>query len=255
MPNIKSFQSLSTDYVNLAGLIRHLRESQFAGQLHFVSVSYEAAVQMRGSDLPIVLERSAGEFTAAAGALERLLVHAREPGGTITIYEPDEQDQPDEQNTPSASAHDDTVTTPFDIPLPEPASVAVTDWADLLDAAGKLIAGVERAVEFGGSSFESFFRTARIELGDDYPFLDPTSREMDYAEKRVILTEHPASATFVSGISECLRRVVNASAVGKENKRFRETVAIELAVAARMRANGLSDFNSQLDKIAGTRVL
>src|SRR3954452_17188785 len=158
MPNIKSFQSFSTDYVNLAGLIRHLRESQFAGQIHFVSESYEAAVQMRGSDLPIVLERSSGEFTAAAGALERLLVHAREPGGTITIYEPEEQD---EQKTPSTSAHDDTATAPFDIPVPEPAPLAVTDWADLLDAAGKLIAGVERAVEFGGSSFENFFRTAR----------------------------------------------------------------------------------------------
>jgi len=249
MPNIKSFQSLSTDYVNLAGLIRHLRESEFAGQLHFVSSSYEAAVQMRGSDVPMVLEKSSGEFKAAEGALERLLVHAREPGGTITMYEP-EQQQP-----PAPTAQEDTGGTSFDLPVPEPPPVSTTDWADLLDAAGKLIAAIERAVESSGSSFEPSFRTARIELGDDYPFLDPTSREMSYADKRVILTEHPASTTFVSGISECLRRVVNASAVGKENKRFRETVAIELAVAARMRANGLSDFNSQLDKIAGTRVL
>src|SRR3954452_3014066 len=105
MPEIKSFQSLSTDYVNLAGLIRHLRELPFAGQIHFLSVSYEATVQMRGSDVPIVLERSSGEFTTVEGAWERLMVHAREAGGTITIYETEEP------NTPSASAHDDPSTS------------------------------------------------------------------------------------------------------------------------------------------------
>jgi hypothetical protein len=118
-----------------------------------------------------------------------------------------------------------------------------------------VIGGVERAVVHVGGNFELIFRTACIKLGDDYPFLDPTTGGLTYAARTITLNDRPATNIFVTALVECLRRITNQLAIGKESKRFRETVAIELAVAARMRPKGLSQFTPQLNQIAGTRVL
>jgi hypothetical protein len=92
-------------------------------------------------------------------------------------------------------------------------------------------------------------------VGDDYPFLDPTASSFSYANGAVTLHALPDAGQYVTGVSECLRRLVNKLAIDKEGTRFRERVAVELAVAARLRANGLGEFKGQLDRIAGTRVL
>jgi len=253
MSKVKQFDSLSTSYVNLAALLRHLRQEGFFGSVHVTLNQYEAEVQINGPDDPTVSEinQSTREAEQSAGALERLLVHAREPGGVITVYQTG--DAPDaiiSEQTPEPTVESEL----FASQLSQPAEVEV-DWSDLLDSAGKVIGAVERAVKSSGADFESSFRAACIQLGDDYPFLDPTGNGLSYAAKRVTLDYQPASNVFVNGLTECLRRVINKTAIGKDSKRFRETVAIELAVAARMRPTGLSEFMSHLDQIAGTRVL
>src|SRR2546428_13575911 len=89
MGNAKQFDSLSTSYVNLAALLRYLREQDFTGSVHVVLDQYEADVYLNGPGAPTVLEIDSSTRQASQndGALERLLVHAREPGGTITVFE------------------------------------------------------------------------------------------------------------------------------------------------------------------------
>lgn len=262
MGEIKQFDSLSTSFVNLAALIRHLRNQKFEGSIHVAVEQYEAEVVLSGAGTKTVSEFDPVTRRAAQteGAMERLLVHAREPGGTITVYE----------GKPASGGHDEiksaadspvgraeattTSTSNFQLPPAVPAAEAV-DWNDLLDAGGALVGAVERAVQSLGQEFDSNFRAARIALGDDYPFLDPTGNGLTYANQIITLSAQPGSNAFVTGLSECLRRIVNKLAMGKEQKRFRETVAVELAVAARMRPSGLAKFKSHLDGIAGTRVL
>ena len=255
MGAVKQFDSLSTSYVNLAALLRHLRKENFTGSIHVVMDQYEAEVQLHGADAPSVseIDTNTRESSQTAGAMERLLVHAREPGGTIKVYDSEyaSAKAPQEQSTGAVEAE-----APVSFPsAPSSGSEAEVDWTELQDAAGKLIGAVERAVETVGADFDSSFRAARIQLGDDYPFLDPTGNGLVYANKRIVLSEQPGSQAFVSALTECMRRVVNKMAIGKDSKRFRETVAIELAVAVRLRPNGLSEFTTQLDRIAGTRVL
>lgn len=266
MSTIKKFDKLSTTYVNLAALIRHLREQEFAGTIHVIVDQYEAEVRLHAASEPTVAEidRANGRALENEGALERLMVHAREPGGTITVYAtenaPEENageeikaSAPKRHKEPGTSAFTSAFPTPAVTPAEEPQGEV--DWADLVDAGSKLIAAVERAVEHHGADFESSFRAARIQLGDDYPFLDPTTDGLSYADKTISLNDQPGVNAFVMALSECLRRVTNKLAIGKESKRFRETVAIELAVAARLRTGGLSQFTPQLSRIAGTRVL
>ena len=265
MVAVKKFDSVSTSYVNLAALIRHLREQNFAGTVHVLLPQYEAEVRLNGPGAPAVSEidpvsRRASETD---GAMERLLVHAREPGGKITVYGSDDETDAGEDeikaNADSPRQDGEVMTAPppfaFPVTAATPAPEETVDWADLLDAGGKVVGAVERAVQSIGADFESSFRAACIQLGDDYPFLDPTSNGLSYANKTITLNAEPSVNAFVTALGECMRRITNKLAIGKESKRFRETVAIELAVAARMRPRGLGRFKPQLDRIAGTRVL
>ncbi|MDQ2855276.1 MAG: hypothetical protein M3R68_03020 [Acidobacteriota bacterium] len=269
MSTVKNFKDLSTSYVNLAALVRHLREQQFAGTIHVIVDQYEAEVRLNAEGEPTVAEidRANGRASENEGAMERLLVHAREPDGKITVYaSEDAEDNSGAEGKPApanrevkrknepgaASAFTSEFPTPAAAPAEGPAEV---DWEDLLDAGGMVIGGVERAVVHVGGNFELIFRTACIKLGDDYPFLDPTTGGLTYAARTITLNDRPAANIFVTALVECLRRITNQLAIGKESKRFRETVAIELAVAARMRPTGLSQFTPQLNQIAGTRVL
>jgi hypothetical protein len=268
MSTVKNFDDLSTSYVNLAALIRHLREQEFVGTIHVIVDQYEAEVRLHAAEEPIVAEidRANGRALESEGAMERLLVHARESGGKITVYGTEETadgdpvEESEAGGTPVSRKNDPRATSAFtsEFSTPtalEPPPADEVDWADLSDAGGKLIGAVERAVNHVGADFESAFRAARIELGDDYPFLDPTTDGLTYADKTITLNDQPTASAFVAALSDCLRRVVNKLAIGKESKRFRETVAIELAVAARLRPNGLSQLTPQLSQIAGTRVL
>jgi hypothetical protein len=94
-------------------------------------------------------------------------------------------------------------------------------------------------------------------LADDYTFLDPMSGEFMYANSAVTLTAEIPAGSYASGLSEALRRVVNSVATGDRARRVRERVAVELFSVVRKRRETLhrSGFLSQLDRIAGTKVL
>jgi hypothetical protein len=131
------------------------------------------------------------------------------------------------------------------------------EWGAIVKASGELVGGVERALSGADADFESLFNGARLELADDYTFLDPTSGEFAYSNSVVTLGGSVPAAAYVSGLSETLRRVVDAVATGDRARRVRERVALELLSVARKRREILerSDFLSQLDRIAGTKVL
>jgi len=261
MGSIKQFENLSTSYVNLAALLRYLREQKFSGSIHLAMDEYEAEIFLNGSASATVFEidRESGNSSRDEGAMERVLVHAREAGGIITIYEGKVEpgSTSDLGGTASAGFCDQLPTTDT---IPD----EQIEWAELLRISGDVIAAIERAVTSVDADFHTNFRTACIALGDDYPFLDPTGGDFKYANGIVTLdvqTEEraghprsqPTASVYIKALSECLRRIVNKLAIDKEGKRFRERVAVELAVASRMRP--LGDFQSQLDRIAGTRVL
>jgi hypothetical protein len=234
------FNTLNTSYVNLAAFIRHLRESNFIGRLHVALDQYEANVFLYGKDAPSVWENdhAASRESKGEAAMQRLLVRAREPGGAITVFE---------------GSISDTVSTPVIEPErgtePEAwksaaiAPEAETDLSNLIAASSEVISAVERSFETSGVSFEELFYLARVEIGDDYPFLDPTVGGFEYTNSKVNLQTNLGPSTYVQGVT------------AKEEASFRERVAVELAMAVRQLPNGLDLFMAQLDRIAGTRVI
>lgn len=243
------FEHLDTTFVNLAALLRYLQQRAFVGRIHVVLDEYEAEVLLNAGGATRVREMdyATGRLSEGEDALPRLLVRAREPGGLISVYE-----GADEQATVAADA------------LPHATDDAAqhltaeeTEWHDLLRVSGEVIAAVERAVLSAQADFAGIFRATRLELADDFSFLDPSTRRFEYASATVRLHAGLGMKTFIAGLTECLRRVVEKTAKGGQARRIRERVALELAVLARRRLSQLSRFNwtQQFDRIAGTRVL
>jgi hypothetical protein len=131
------------------------------------------------------------------------------------------------------------------------------EWSATVKASGELIGGVERAVKGAGADFAALFNSARLELADDYTFLDPMAGKFTYANSLVTMTVETPAGSYVIGLSEALRRVVGSVAAGDQARRLRERVALELFSVARKRKEILarSGFLQQLDRIAGTKVL
>ncbi len=131
------------------------------------------------------------------------------------------------------------------------------DWPAILVTTGELIGAIERGINASGGDFESLFQAVRVELADDYSFLDPFSQTFAYANGAASLNQQPAVRVFVSGLCEALRRTIDRAAGGERARRIRERVALEMLTVARKQSVVLerSGFQAQLDRIAGTRVM
>lgn len=247
------YEHLDTAFVNLGALLYYLQQRAFTGRVHVVLDEYEADVLLDESGTALVIEKNhaTGSTTESTDALPHLLVRAREPGGLITVYE--------DAYAEATAAASDRVSSEVETEAIEaaPQLSEEVEWRDLLRLSGEIIAAVERAALSAGMDFTKIFGAAQLELADDFSFLDPSSRQFEYAYATVRLHANPGMKVFITGLSESLRRVVEKLATGVHGRRLRERVALELAVLARRRQTQLARFKlaPQLDRIAGTRVL
>lgn len=248
------FENLDTAYVNLAALVRYLRKREFTGRVHVQLEDYEANIFLSAGEPPQVEEtdHATGRMDEGDEAYRRLMVRATEPGGLISIHE----NEAAEEVQPSTIAEIDEASERA-LKLASEGNQEESDWSSLLRLSGDVIAAVERAALSNGADFNQTFRATRLALADDYSFLDPATGRFKYANSMVELHAQLSQRQYISGISECLRRVVEKVAVGQQAGSFRERVALELAVLARRKQTQLSDVNlmPQLDRIAGTKVL
>lgn len=254
-------ENLDTAYVNLAALLRYLRGRDFVGRVHVLLDEYEAEVSLDGESAPRVREINHADGREGEGeaALQRLLVRAREPGGRISVYASAEDE---EELTEGRSG--DVLRAPVGASAARESTEEVRpetheelDWTELLRLSGELIAAVERATLSFGADFAAMFRAARLELADDFSFLDPSSPRFQYAHGEVRMQVQISMNMYLSGISETLRRVVERLASAYRGRSARERVALELAVMARRRETAIRRFRlmQYLDRIAGTKVL
>ncbi|HKC64668.1 MAG TPA: hypothetical protein VKB86_13590 [Pyrinomonadaceae bacterium] len=248
------YENLDTAYVNLAALVRYLQGREFAGRVHVELDEYEADVFLNASEKPRVREKDHATGRQAEGedALQRLLVRAREPGGLVSVYENRVGETGEEDSSSATDSNSSESVTEV-----VSASDEESDWLDMVRLSGELIATIERAALSAGADFVGISRAVRIEMADDYSFLDPSAGRFEYANGTVHLRAKPNVSAYVAGVSEAMRRVVDRIATGPRRESVRERVALELAVLARRRQSQLAKFKftPQLDRIAGTRVL
>jgi len=207
-----------------------------------------------------------------AAAVPTLAPTYAKPASTASVVV--EQPADRSPDVSAATVDEDRKTEAPVTPIAEPSSVfeaviakqlseeiypagSYNDWPAILATTGELIGAIERGINASGGDFDSLFQAARVELADDYSFLDPFSQTFAYANGVASLNHQPAVSVFVSGLSEALRRTIDRVAVGERARRIRERVALEMLTVARRQIVVLerSGFQAQLDRIAGTRVI
>lgn len=289
------YQNLDTSFINLWGLLRKLSQDGFVGRVHVELKDYTADVFMNGSGSPLVHEtdHAAGTDTLEEAALHRLVLRARASTGVISVFagidesvpktsdqagrdarpekEPAVAEMPslqippplmnepliaESELAPRANA-DSQIETPPQILRDVSDGSGDIEQTELINASGKLIGAVERAVTSAGVDFNQLFRSARIAMADDFPFLEPSTDSFQYFDSKVTMRNDLPAGSFVAGLSELLRWTVNRVATGDRERRVRERVALELALLARrdndvMRRTGFQD---HFDRIAGTKVI
>jgi hypothetical protein len=82
-------ENLDTSFVNLSALLRYLQRRQFVGRIRVELSGYEADIILLEGNKMQVREHDllAGRIADGDEALQRLLIRAREPGGTINVYQ------------------------------------------------------------------------------------------------------------------------------------------------------------------------
>ena len=287
------YENLDTAFVNLWSLLRNLTQRGFVGRVRVELTNYSADVFLNGSGTPMVheVDYAAGTDTLEEAALHRLVLRARETPGTISVFEgatesiaaqdrtaspPDEVPAVVSSSTESFAAEAPrpaVIAPPVEISpeseievraqdtpsQPEPELMPESEGQKSLTISlgGELIGAVERGINAGGEDFGSIFYAVRLELADDYAYLDPLSNALTYSKGTVSLTQDVSETVFVSGLSEALRRTVDRVASGDRARRVRERIALELLGVARKRREAIehSRFSLQLDRIAGTKVI
>ncbi len=247
-------ENLDTAYLNLAALLRYLQERNFEGRVHVELDEYEADVFLKPLTVPRVREvdHLTGRRAEGDEVFQRLLTRSAESGGLVSVYAGKE----DQANGEKISQDHSNVVKRYD--LDPSASNEDREWAELLILSGEVIAAIERACLSGRFDFEPLFRAVRLELSDDYPFLDPLTECFEYSTGGVVrMHARPHSDAYAASICESLRRVVSRIASSDKGERLRERAALELAVLARRRRTQLTRYKltQQFDRIAGTRVL
>ena len=118
MKTLPVYENLDTSFVNLSALIRHLRSRNFNGQARVHLRGYQAKITFSAGGQPSVEEHDqiAGRIAEGDEVLQRLLIRAREPGGTINVFEFIEE----LKKTETAMPHEQT--TAADIPIAKPSS-------------------------------------------------------------------------------------------------------------------------------------
>lgn len=263
-------ENLDTAYVSVGALLRYLRERNFHGRIHVELDEYAADVYLAGAGEPYAVERdfATGREEESTAALHRLLVRAREPGGLVSVYESDAASVRARAGESQAQgAGRDNVRlksgTVAEAAARASAQQAKTEAEEaderreVIELSGELMAAVERAAQVAGGDFASAFHRARIQLADDYPFLDPAQRRFAYAEGRVALQGKASTGLYVSGVCEALRLSVEYIANDRERIGVRRDVARELSTLARRRQTLLNryKFMPHLERIAGMRLL
>jgi hypothetical protein len=82
-------ENLDTSFVNLSALVRYLRRRQFVGKVRIELSGYEADVYLcKGNQLRArEYDRITGRISEGEEALQRILIRAREAGGTVNVYQ------------------------------------------------------------------------------------------------------------------------------------------------------------------------
>ena len=87
--------------------------------------------------------------------------------------------------------------------------LSAPEWEELTSVTGALLGTADDVLRAANLGFPDAFNKARAEISSEYPFLHPDRGVLLYAHGGVMLKQQVAPDVLVSGVCECLRRILN----------------------------------------------
>jgi len=119
MNNRPLYENLDTSFVNLAELIRYLRLREFIGQVKIELNNYQAEIVLvEGNKLRVrEHDKISGRIGEGEAAFHRILIRARETGGTIHVYQTIAAKSPPKTESPATPKVSNGNTGPIPKPI------------------------------------------------------------------------------------------------------------------------------------------
>ncbi|MDM7921000.1 MAG: hypothetical protein QUS14_01770 [Pyrinomonadaceae bacterium] len=210
-------QNLSTSFVDLKALVKHLKGLQFVGSIHVELSSYEA-------DIIFTAEKNihAREYDHATGrisfgreALFRILDRAREPFGRIHVY----RSVPDAfGGLPAGVFIDESISKRARRTLSQKADSPATHLIRVLPATEKpelaavtaeLLETIKESLDSAGLDFPEAFRNTCSRVAAVYPFLHPKLGSIRFEDRTVKLKVPVDERKFTDALLEVLSIIIS----------------------------------------------
>lgn len=204
-------QNLSTSFVDLPSLIRHLRDLQFVGSIRVELASYEGEIIFTGSPKLRAREhdRVAGRIAMGEKAFARILQKAREPYGRIHVYQ-SEGGVPEEEVFIDEMIMAGARQTLSDIGDRFARGYAAANMAipgDFVGALDEIVRAIDSSLAMSDLNFGVAFANACREHAWEFPFLEPEKNCVRYVAGRLVVQCEEDEAEIIEGVCTSLMTV------------------------------------------------
>lgn len=127
-------------------------------------------------------------------------------------------------------------------------ALSPAEWEELIATTAALLGTIDSILRAANLGFPDAFTKSRVEISNEYPFLHPLKGVLHYEDGRVTLNEEVEPALLVSGVSECLRRILNKLISNPKFFAVYKRITQQVLILVRQR-------QSQFDKFGYTKQL
>ena len=213
-------ENLSTTFVDLSALVRHLKNLQFVGTVRLELASYEAEIFFTAAGRLQAREydRLEGRFAQGERAFRRILDRAREPMGRINVF----RSEPEETATQLRRAFvDDRILSQAREAAFGTAETIVLNVSEITGTSGlsaparedaalamDLILTIKDPFDRAKMDFDTAFNAACRAVADRYPFLEPANGLFAFGVEFVAVSPRVSTVQLFEGISAALAHMV-----------------------------------------------
>lgn len=212
-------ENLSTSFVDLARLVRHLGGMQFVGAVRVEFASYEAEIVFTAARKLQAREydRMAGRISQGERAFHRILQRAREPMGKITVTRAEPAEMAaylrkafvDDRIVAAARAF---AAAPGDTggkaAVPEAKSHRPLIDDKIAELAAELISTVKEPFDRAKMDFDAAFLSARRAAAERFGFLEPERDLFVFADGKIAASGEVPTEELFEGVAAVLAHIL-----------------------------------------------
>lgn len=221
-------QNLSTSFVDLPALVRHLRGFQFVGTVHLELSNYEARIifDPLGKLIAEEIDHGSGRMSRGTETYQRIVMRSRESHGYITVlrneYEFGEMPKASVfienaiARSAKAMANSVSDTPVLHLMKQEKRPIETEGSLKLARLLTELLETFDDVLTKANLNFAAAFRNASAGMRKKHPFLDPEKNAVGFKNGKIKISITAEPMDFAEAVADALT-IVLARLKGKRS--------------------------------------